>query len=164
MKNGSNKKILIIAGLVMVLFLTAFWSWNMPKLINADRPFIDLSGSIGESIGNANEAYEKSVLTPAPTDAPLPTTTPVPTDIPDITDPDTPEVRIVVGSNDYSGSGETVYVDGVEINSPDMLLSKSASGEVEVILTDDYAEAGTMAKIKGVLEEYGINYRFESVE
>ena len=66
MKNGWNKKIIIISGLIMALFLTAFWSWNMPNLINADKPFIDLSGSVGDSIGNAEKAYEKSKLTSLP--------------------------------------------------------------------------------------------------
>ena len=114
MKNGLNKKILIIASLLIMLFLTAFLPWNMPKLINADKPFINLSGSIGESIGNANEAYEKAVLTPAPDDT-VPTITPAPTDIPEIQDPESNEIMIIVGDEDFAGLGEAVYIKGAGI-------------------------------------------------
>ena len=163
MKNGWNKKIIIISGLVMALFLTAFWSWNMPKLINADKPFIDLSGSIGESIGSANEAYEKAVLTPAPDDNPVPTVTTVPDDITDITDPDNPDLKIIVGDEDFSGSGENVYVNGEKLSISGAFVIQTDTPDAGVILIDNYAEAKTVAKIKRILEEQGISYRIESV-
>ena len=172
MKNGWNKKIIIISGLVMVLFLTAFLPWNMPNLINADKPFIDLSGSIGESIGNANKAYEKSKLESIPDDDPTPTTTPSPNDITDISDPNNQMVWIVAGDSDISGSGESVAIEGESRyvisdlfeNGLDSVIQQFDLTGRKVILVDNYAETKTMNKIKHVLEKYGIEYRIESTE
>ena len=173
MKDGSNKKKLIMAGCIMFLLLVAFLPWNMPKLINADKPFIDLSGSIGKSIGNANTAYEKAMLTPAPTDAPEVTVTPAPTDVPDITETEGSKIRIAIGDDDYSGSGETVYVKGmmadsveVRVSSVDALKEMLLAGrfdDVEIILVDNYAETTMFKNVKSVLEESGKNFTMEHV-
>ena len=172
MKNGLNKKILIIASLLIMLFLTAFLPWNMPKLINADKPFINLSGSIGESIGNANEAYEKAVLTPAPDDT-VPTITPAPTDIPEIQDPEGNETMIIVGDEDFAGLGEAVYIKGAGIEPlkisadsldtlKDTLQNKGSEG-YKIILVDNYAETKVYRALKNMLEDFGINYETESI-
>ena len=172
MKNGLNKKILIIASLLIMLFLTAFLPWNMPKLINADKPFINLSGSIGESIGNANEAYEKAVLTPAPDDT-VPTITPAPTDIPEIQDPEGNEIMIIVGDEDFAGLGEAVYIKGAGIEPlkisadsldtlKDTLQNKESEG-YKIILVDNYAETKVYRALKNMLEDFGINYETESI-
>ena len=172
MKNGLNKKILIIASLLIMLFLTAFLPWNMPKLINADKPFINLSGSIGESIGNANEAYEKAVLTPAPDDA-VPTISPAPTDIPEIQDPESNEIMIIVGDEDFAGLGEAVYIKGAGIEPlkisadsldtlKDTLQNKGSEG-YKIILVDNYAETKVYRALKNMLEDFGINYETESI-
>jgi hypothetical protein len=172
MKNGLNKKILIIASLLIMLFLTAFLPWNMPKLIDADKPFINLSGSIGESIGNANEAYEKAVLTPAPDDT-VPTITPAPTDIPEIQDPESNEIMIIVGDEDFAGLGEAVYIKGAGIEPlkisadsldtlKDTLQNKGSEG-YKIILVDNYAETKVYRALKNMLEDFGINYETESI-
>ena len=172
MKNGLNKKILIIASLLIMLFLTAFLPWNMPKLINADKPFINLSGSIGESIGNANEAYEKAVLTPVPDDT-VPTITPAPTDIPEIQDPESNEIMIIVGDEDFAGLGEAVYIKGAGIEPlkisadsldtlKDSLQNKGSEG-YKIILVDNYAETKVYRALKNMLEDFGINYETESI-
>ena len=172
MKNGLNKKILIIASLLIMLFLTAFLPWNMPKLINADKPFINLSGSIGDSIGNANEAYEKAVLTPAPDDT-VPTITPAPTDIPEIQDPEGNEIMIIVGDEDFAGLGEAVYIKGAGIEPlkisadsldtlKDTLQNKGSEG-YKIILVDNYAETKVYRALKNMLEDFGINYETESI-
>ena len=172
MKNGLNKKILIIASLLIMLFLTAFLPWNMPKLINADKPFINLSGSIGESIGNANEAYEKAVLTPVPDDT-VPTITPAPTDIPEIQDPEGNEIMIIVGDEDFAGLGEAVYIKGAGIEPlkisadsldtlKDSLQNKGSEG-YKIILVDNYAETKVYRALKNMLEDFGINYETESI-
>ena len=172
MKNGLNKKILIIACLLIMLFLTAFLPWNMPKLINADKPFINLSGSIGESIGNANEAYEKAVLTPVPDDT-VPTITPAPTDIPEIQDPESNEIMIIVGDEDFAGLGEAVYIKGAGIEPlkisadsldtlKDTLQNKGSEG-YKIILVDNYAETKVYRALKNMLEDFGINYETESI-
>lgn len=172
MKNGLNKKILIIASLLIMLFLTAFLPWNMPKLINADKPFINLSGSIGESIGNANEAYEKAVLTPVSDDT-VPTITPAPTDIPEIQDPESNEIMIIVGDEDFAGLGEAVYIKGAGIEPlkisadsldtlKDTLQNKGSEG-YKIILVDNYAETKVYRALKNMLEDFGINYETESI-
>lgn len=172
MKNGLNKKILIMASLLIMLFLTAFLPWNMPKLINADKPFINLSGSIGESIGNANEAYEKAVLTPVPDDM-VPTITPAPTDIPEIQDPESNEIMIIVGDEDFAGLGEAVYIKGAGIEPlkisadsldtlKDTLQNKGSEG-YKIILVDNYAETKVYRALKNMLEDFGINYETEII-
>ncbi len=157
----------------MLLFLTAFLPWNMPKLINADKPFIDLSGSIGESIGNASKAYEKSKLTSIPDDDdPIPTATPIPNDITDISDPYDQKIWIVAGSSDITGSGESVTIEGdntsvsIDLNNNglDMVLQQFDLTGKKAILVDNYAETKTVYKIKRILEKYGIEYRIETIQ
>ena len=172
MKNGWNKKIIIISGLVIFLFLTAFFPWNMPKLINADKPFIDLSGSIGESIGSANEAYEKAVLTPAPDDTVIPTVTPEPTDVPDISDPNDGELKIMIGDENYAGSGEAVFLKSegstvlrysiVAVKDLKQAIINRVSDGLKVVLVDNYAETNSFKLVKRMLEEVNIEFRIES--
>ena len=173
MKNGSNKiKILIVAGLIFVV-ISAFWSWNMPSLINADKPFIELSNSIGDSIGNANDAYERALVTPAPTDFPKPTAevSPTPTEAPVIV-PEDKEFEIIVGDADYSGDGETIVIigyDGAEmkafsIPSFETMINGEAFYDKNFVLIDNYAENLTYRDVLRVLEESGKTYRTESWE
>jgi len=167
MKNGSNKKGIIFCLIGMFLILTAFWSWNMPHLINADKPFIDLSGSIGESIGNANAAYEKAILTPAPTSQPEVTVTPEPTEIPDINVTGDSVVRIVIGENAVSGSGEIIYIGDTKVSSPDEMLRVISGEEFEgknFVLVDNYAETVIYREVKKALENSGIDFSSEKVE
>ena len=167
MKNGSNKKGIIICLIGMFLILTAFWSWNMPHLINADKPFIDLSGSIGESIGNAAAAYEKAILTPAPTSQPEITVTPEPTDIPDISLSGDSVVKIVIGENTAYGSGEIIFIGDMRVSSPDEMLRIISGEEFEeksFILVDNYAETVIYREVKKALEDSGIDFSSERVE
>lgn len=169
MKNGSNKKKkLIVTGLVMFLLLTAFWSWNMPKLINADKPFIDLSGSIGESIGNAKTAHDKAtqINNPEPTDIPQITDIPEPTETPP-EPPEKVEVRIVVGDEDMSGSGEKITANGNVIISPEELsafFETDIEKEKDFIIVDNYAEAKTYRSVIDYLKANETDYRTERTE
>lgn len=145
---------------------------RIPNLINANKPFIDLSGSIGESIGNANEAYEKAVLTPAPDDT-VPTVTPVPTDIPEIKDPEGNEIMIVVGDEDFAGSGEAVYIKGagsdpVKFSADSMesikdILQNKGSEGYKIILVDNFAETKVYRNLKTLFADHGIDYETESI-
>jgi len=168
MKNGSNKKILIYICLFAFLFITGYAFWErVPKLINADKPFIDLSGSIGESVGNAQTAYEKAVLTPAPTGEPQLTPGPEPTDIPGPDNPEENELRIMIGDVDPSGPGESISIEGIKLNSPEELKSRIMSEEYagkSYILMDYYAESSTLKDIKGFLDGSGIAYRVVTSE
>ena len=166
MKTGlKNKKKLIITGLIMFLLLTAFWSWNMPKLINADLPFIELKGSIGESIGSAKIAYEKATLVTNP-DIPVITETPEPTEIPD-TSTEKDEVRIVIGDDDMSGSGEKITADGSYITSLDdlkvLLDSENFEGK-DLVLVDNYAETKIFRALIEYFKSKGTEYRTQRTE
>ena len=173
MKNGSNKKILVFICLIIVIISTGYGPFErIPNLINANKPFIDLSGSIGESVGNAKEAYEKAVLTPAPDDT-VPTITPAPTDIPEIQDPESGEIMINVGDEDFAGSGEAVYIKGAgmeplkfSVDSFETLKNTLQSKEFEgykIILVDNYAETKVFRILKRMLEDSGIDYEIESI-
>lgn len=174
MKNGSNKKILICICLVIAILATGYAPWErVPNLINANKPFVDLSGSIGESIGNANKAYEKAMLTPAPDDTVIPTITPVPTDIPELQDPEGNEIMIIVGDEDFAGSGEGVYIKGAGMETlmfsadsldtlKDTLQNKDSEG-YKIILVDNYAETKAYRILKRMLEDYGISFETESI-
>lgn len=81
MKNGlnnNNKFKFIVFLCICMLFLTGFAFWEtVPKLINADKPFIELSDSVGLSVSNAESAYNVTNPTPMPTEAPAATPVPV---------------------------------------------------------------------------------------
>ena len=138
----------------------------MPKLINAEKPFIDLAGSIGESIGNAKIAHEKAtqINNPEPTDMPNPTDIPEPTDMPP--EPvEKVEVRIVVGDEDMSGSGEKITVNGNVLISPDELSAFfDTEKEKEFIVVDNYAETMTYRAVIGFLKDNEKDYSTERME
>ena len=175
MKSGSNKKKILITAVLMFLLFTAFWSWNMPSLINADKPFIDLSGSIKDSIGNATTAYEKAAVTPVPTDIPgiTPEPTPeiTPTDIP-VIGPEDKELEIIVGDEDYSGDGGSIVIMGTggaemkaySIASFETMINGEAFIGKSFVLVDNYAENQTFRYVLSILDESGKEYRTESRE
>ena len=173
MKNGSNKKKIIFMAVLMFLVITAFLPWNMPKLINADKPFIDLSGSIGDSIGNANTAYEKSLVTPIPTEGPVVSPEPTPEITPSpIVGNDDKEFEIIVGDENFAGAGETIVIlgtDGAEmkvysVTAFETMINGEAFKDKTFIITDNYAENETFRAVKSIIDESGLTYRIESRE
>ncbi|MBR4343113.1 MAG: hypothetical protein IKP88_10515 [Lachnospiraceae bacterium] len=172
MKNGWNKKALIIKCILLTVIFTAFLPWNMPKLINADKPFIDLAGSVGDSIGNAKAAYEKATMVAVPTDSPSPTDQPVPTDAPEVTDtpeikPDKTEVRIMVGDENPAGAGEKISVNDYDIGSVEKLAELIEDQQYEgksFVIVDNYAETKTYRAVAEILEEHGKSFSKETVE
>lgn len=173
MKSGSNKKRILIAAVLMFLLFTAFWSWNMPSLINADKPFIELSNSIKGSIGNATTAYEKASLTPTdvPGITPEPTPEITPTDIP-VIGVDDKEFEIIVGDEDYAGDGESIVIMGnggaemkaYSVASFETMINGEAFSEKSFVLIDNYAENQTFREVISILDESGKTYRTESRE
>ena len=164
MKNGSRKTKIIITFLVICLVCCAYAFWEeIPGLINADKPFIDLTDSIGKSLGNAQEAYQKANPTPIPTPIPKPTATPAPT--PTEIPPDEVIIKLTVGDESISGSGETIWFDGKMINSfenlKDIILKYDLDGKV-IVLEDCYAEKTAYINVKKVLEALEIDYRTET--
>ena len=175
MKNGSNKKILIILGILMLVIFSGYSIFEtIPKLINSDKPFIDLSGSIGDSIGSANKAYEKDVLSPVPTETVPTDVPPEPTDTPIETEPDKKELRIIVGDTLLSGAGERISLEGTEkdysgmgISSADELkktLKNEDISGITIILVDNYAEVKAYREAEKILMELEIEFLRESTK
>ena len=167
MKNGSRKTRIIICAVLICLFLSAYNILEtIPNLINADDPFIDLN-SIGDSIGNAKEAYEKANPTPIPTIIPevTPEVTPepTPTEIP----PNENEIQIKVGDENLSGSGELVLLEDLQIKSSEELKSIITGPDYEgktFLLVDCYAENMSFKTVKNILDEVGKSYRIEMLK
>ena len=159
MRHGSsNKKRNYILGfcLVSFVFLTGY-AFYKPKLINANKPFIELSGSIGTSIGNAKDAYEyehPKVEPAKPTPTPVkPTPTPV-----------KPEVRTQA---DIVVSGESVSLDGracKNVEDFETMIRGKEYDSLSFVLIDDYAEATTYRAVKRVLEDVGKKYSPQTKE
>ena len=167
MKRGLNKRIIVFFICIsMFLFCTGYWDdwfgWDKtPNLINADKPFIDLSGSVGDSIGSANSAYEKAKLTPIPTEAPEPSIAPEPTQIPDETPPKKEEVRIVIGDPVLSGSGEKITVNDQVVENTDKLytiLTDPGLDGKTFILVDYYAETAAFKAAEECVKKSGRQY------
>ena len=173
MKNGSNKRLIILfICILMFLFPTGYandwFGWDpIPNLINADKPFIDLAGSVGESIGNANAAYEKATtVTPFP--EPDVTVTPMPSNaLSEIENKleKAEKIDIVIGAEYLSGPGESILVNGIDIDDVDnfekLLKSPVFEGKV-IILLDNYAETKTYREVKRILKESGKEFREEA--
>lgn len=170
MKSGLNKFKILVVGTMLCLFSLALYPWEKVDLINADKPFVDLSGSIGESIGNATKAYEKAhpTLIPTTTPEPTPEITPEPTPTPiDIHTFEEDEIKIIIGDEDFSGSGENVFVNNNKLRTNADLKTTLSSMEYEgkkIIIIDLYAESITFRGVKSVLEEMGLSYQVETFD
>ena len=129
-----------------------------PVLKNADKPFIDLTGSIGTAIGNAQEAYKVSQPTPKPTTKPevKPTTTPKPTPmVPTTIDIVVADENIQIEKWNYSS--ET-------IGTFENVIRGSAYDGKSFILVDDFAESNTLRDVMAVLDRAGKSYRIKTIE
>ena len=168
MKNGSNKKLVLLVCMLKFLLLTGYGFWEkIPNLINANKPFIDLAGSVGESIGNANAAYEKATtITQSPD--PEVTVTPMPSNsLSEIENrlEKAEEIRIVIGAEYLSGPGESILVNENDIgdvaNFGTLFRSSVFEGKT-IILFDNYAETKTYREVKRILSESGKEFREEA--
>ena len=178
-----KRKIFKITAFLMIMILLCGYGpfEKVPDLVNVGGPFIDLSGTVGESIGNAEEAYEaeNAVETPTgiPTDSPEPTITPLPTPTPvdGITPTITPvpvaSLRVLVGydlvtdpSKDQAviisiDSGR-VYEDVTEVL--DIIATESKNKEI--VLIDNFAEAKTFGRLVNYCRENNISFTVETRE
>ena len=153
---------------------------RVPDLVNVGGPFIDLTGTVGESIGNAEEAYEaeNAVETPTgiPTDSPTPTITPLPTPTPVegvtptpvITPTPIASLRVMVGydmiTNPDKDPAVIVSIDSGRVyENVDEVLAviAEAAKSKEIVLIDNFAEAETFGRIVRYCEENGIRYTRE---
>ncbi len=154
---SSRKKIVTVVCVISFLCLQGSVFYK-PVLKNSNLPFIELSGSVGKSIGNANQAYTvansktNSNTNPTPTPKAQPTK-PVETEKKMNKKP-VDEVEVTVCDEEikvgvFSYTDINVFVDAVR------------DGKFEgkrVMLYDDYAEAKTFIAIIKVFEEMDIRY------
>ena len=157
-----KKTVIILASLIGMLLITAF-AYSV-RLINANQPFIDLSGSVKNAIANAGDAYIAANTTPTPAVTPevtqipesqvTPSPTPAPTEAPK-------PLEIIVGG---SVSGRVICVEGKECEIGDILVLINEKKESEVILADNWAEYNTYLEIEKVLTENGIDFSTETLD
>ena len=130
------------------VLLTGFGSKNI-KLINAKDPFIDLDGTVGNSILNAGTATddEEPVSPVEPTPEPQPTETPEPSEN------KVEEIVVMV-------SGEVFFIDELSVSNMESLRKALEDGlfsDKLVILTDDYAETMTFKRLQREFKKQGIS-------
>lgn len=128
------KKYLIFV-LALSLLLLAGFSFYKPVLINASEPFIDLSGSVGTSIGNAKEAFQMENQSG--------------TTKPGNFGEEKTQIEIIV-------CDETFLVDGVEcpyFSRVNEYICREENKNCKFILVDDYAEAEAYKKVLRSLRE-----------
>ncbi len=154
--NGLSGKVKFC--LVIVVLLSMGTIFFTPVLKNADDPFIEISGSVGEAVGNAKEAYiaANPTATPRPIAPPRPTATPKPTATPTPV-PVIKDIEIVVADEELSCEGykSTTATDFMKEFDP-----ADAAGR-RVVLVDDYAEAKTFKKLLKYLDSIGFTYDVE---
>lgn len=156
MKNGLNKrKIKIAAVCMLVVLVCGGYILYKPKLINADRPFIDLAGTVGKSIGDAQKAYSVDTATPTlapnPTDAAKPTPVPTMEPIKPVLPTPIPENQVVISIAD-----KDIKVNNSVCVSLADRLSWMVKDDTQVVLVDDYAELKTYRNALRILKELGI--------
>ena len=128
------KKYLIFI-LALSLLLLAGFSFYKPVLINASEPFIDLSGSVGTSIGNAKEAFQLENQSGTSESG--------------NSGEEKTQIEIIV-------CDETFLVDGVEcpyFSRVNEYICREENKNCKFILVDDYAEAEAYKKVLRSLRE-----------
>lgn len=159
MKTGwkNNKRIKLAVICVMIVVLCAGYILYKPKLINADKPFIELAGSVGTAVGNAKDAVNRLTpvptkepnLTPAPTPVPKPATPTPPTPTP------VPDNKVTIRVEDTS-----IYVNKLlcsDIDDLNRRLGSLVKDDSVVTLVDDYAELKTYRGVLMLLKQLGID-------
>ncbi len=155
MKHKTKIRIVLLCA-VCLLLLTGYLGTRF-VLKNATKPFIELNGAEGDSIGNAAEAYEASNHTPEPTAyptlMPTPTAAPKPTGMLTPTPGPEDEVNITVG-NLYSA--EIIIIEGIPYKNFDAFKEKLKDGRYEgkrFIVHDMFAETVTFKNVLAAIDE-----------
>lgn len=158
MKRGSNSKYkIIIACLISSLLLSGYVIYK-PVLKNANKPFIDLSGSIGDALGNAQEAYKVAHPTPdpKPKEEVKPTVTPKPTP------PVVTQYDIVVEDENIQINGKNYTIKGIDAFDREIRSSEYDGKTFTVV--DDFAESITLREVMDVLEKANKKYKIKTIE
>ena len=149
-----NKIKLVIAVSLFSLTLVGYIFYK-PVLKNADQPFIELSGAVGDAIGNATDAYREAnpIATPAPSSQPQAGGQPRP----EKPDSENTSVEVVVDDETISFAGyrninltvfKTAFENGV-------LAGK------KIVLVDDYAESKTFHRLIRLFRDTNTDYEIE---
>ena len=132
---GKKKKYILIICIVAA-FLMSGYLFYTPELKNADKPFIDLTGSVGQSLGNAKEAY--AVSTPGT--------------------PASAGTEVIV-------AGESITVGNYFYQTTESFERAVNNGKFKgekIRLIDDYAEVKTFKKTLKILKKAGLSYEIET--
>ena len=133
----NKKKTLILLCIVSTLIILGDVFYT-PKLINADKPFIELSGSVGDSIGNAQSAFAIA----------NPTTSTSTSDLLVHYD-----YTIEVELEEITLNGNAYSLNDLERDIKDGKYKGKT-----VLLFDNYAETITYKSVKGVLKHNDIPF------
>lgn len=161
MKDGSkgnnpkkpwNRKTFWAAAAVLTVFICCGYIFYVPKLINADKPFIDLTGSVGEAIGSAESAVMSGNRDSDDVNKPTAAVTPTP--IPRQHDENKEYITVRV-------SDDVITVNGIRVENfeefKSRITGKAFDGKnFEVI--DDYAELKAFRKALRILDECDCSY------
>ena len=136
---------------VLLYFVLVGYVIYKPVLKNADKPFIDLNGSVGEAIGNAKDAYDVE----HPSISETQPIKPKPIDEPKI-DPQKvydKSIKIIVTDEKISINEESynTYSDYKKVFKSETFNDKT------IYLIDDYAEAKTFLKLIKLFEQSGLS-------
>lgn len=180
---SKNKNRLVLSAVIFGVILSGYTFFEkVPDLVNVSGPFIDLSGSVGNSIGNAREAYDTEDVsispTAEPTQEPASDITPTPVITPDPGNLPTPvitpaaRIEITVGddivANPTIDRAEIVSIHnrgsfGVDIEArtfesleETLKYLKKMNMDKPVVLIDNYAETNTFKAVRNALNERGI--------
>lgn len=155
MKPGlrKNRKLKLVLASILVMLTCAGYIFYTPKLINADDPFIDLSGSVGTAIGNAESAVEAGVhndeQVARPTETP-----PQPTPVPYHREDSKESVTVRISDNVITING----IKAMDFDDFTLRITGAAFAGKQIELIDDYAELKTFRRAVRILGEYELPY------
>ena len=132
---GKKKKCILIVCIVAALLMSGYLFYT-PELKNADKPFIDLTGSVGQSLGNAKEAYA-------------------------VSDPST----TVSAGTEVIVAGQSITVGKFYYETTESFERAVNNGKFKgqkIRLIDDYAEVKTFKKTIKILKKAGLSYEIET--
>lgn len=156
LKNNSkkpwNRKSFWTVAAVLTVFICCGYIFYVPKLINADKPFIDLSGSLGDAIGSAESAVMSGNRDTDDVNRPTAAVTPTP--IPRQHDENAEYITIRV-------SDDIITVNGIRVENFEEFRSRitgKAFADKSFEIIDDYAELKTFRKALRILDECECSY------
>ena len=161
MKNGlRNRKTQILLCLVAVALALTGGIFYTPELKNADKPFIELSGSVGTAIGNAKDAYSDEHVrsdTLQETEENKPASTALEKEREQAPD----RIIEIYVTDEEIKIGMKKVADFSEFET--LIRSENYDGR-EFAIVDDFGEYKTIKRIDKLLEKLGKTYSIRQVD